>query len=482
MTEVAEDKVAHQEKPSRAGKDQGTRMGAGVAKRAGGDRKRKGSGGTYKLKEASLALGHISTNQVAGLLGFLLGVKSFLITPTFLTLELSTGAWLSVLISVALAVVAAIGWLKWSYLTRGLPFLQALQETLGKALGTLLCASITASFVFAISLSMRLFAGGAAIGLLPDVPIEVLLIALIASSAYSAWAGLESLARATTFFFAPTVISFVIIVVTSLRDLDLRNLLPFWGPGPAEVGLAGLRLIGLWGILPAFGAVKTYVRREEDLEKGVLTGLLAAGATLTATVVATLLFFPYPSGTRLTHPLGILARSIYLGRYFQRLEAVFVFTWFFPSAIQAGFTYFVILVFLAQMSGVNTYRMFLPALSALTFAIGAMPVSLHKTAQVLTTYFFDTAGIALISLGWVLYGVARLRGIKPPQAKNPEKDPAQDTEQDTDPDTEGVGMQASESPGRGPKAQDKEAGLGSAQKGRGGDYRAPSGNTNATSN
>jgi hypothetical protein len=246
--------------------------------------------------------------------------------------------------------------------------------------------------------------------------------------------------------------------------------------------LAGLRLIGLWGILPAFGAVKTYVRREEDLEKGVLTGLLAAGATLTATVVATLLFFPYPSGTRLTHPLGILARSIYLGRYFQRLEAVFVFTWFFPSAIQAGFTYFVILVFLAQMSGVNTYRMFLPALSALTFAIGAMPVSLHKTAQVLTTYFFDTAGIALISLGWVLYGVARLRGIKPPQAKNPEKDPAQDTEQDTDPDTEGVGMQASESPGRGPKAQDKEAGLGSAQKDRGGDYRAPSGNTNATSN
>ena len=345
-----------------------------------------------------------------------MGVKSFLITPTFLTMRLSTGAWISVILSTAVGVFAATGWLKWSELTSGLPFFQALQATLGRFLGTLVCALITISFLVAISFSMRLFAGGAVIGLLPDVPIEILLIVLIFASAYSAWTGLESLARASTFFFAPTLLSFIIIVVTSMRDLDLRNLLPFWGPGPVEVGLAGFQLVGLWGILPAFAALKTYIRREEELRTGVLTGLIAAGTTLTASVIALLLFFPYPSGTRLSHPMGILARSIYLGRYFQRLEALFIFTWFFPSAIQAGFTYFVILVFLAQMSGVNTYRPFLPAVSLATFAIAAMPVSVHKAAELLATYFFDSVGIAIISLGWVLYAVARLRRIKPPGA------------------------------------------------------------------
>ena len=63
---------------------------------------------------------------------------------------------------------------------------------------------------------------------MPDVPVEML-IALIAASAYSAWAG-SALAR-PLFFFAPTVLSFLVIVV-SRSDLDLRNLLPFWGQDP----------------------------------------------------------------------------------------------------------------------------------------------------------------------------------------------------------------------------------------------------------
>lgn len=394
--------------------------GAGTEKKPGNKQETEENANAHEIRETALLLGHVSANQTAALLAFLLGVKAFLITPTFLTLELSTGAWISVIISVAAASLGTIGWLKWSRLTSGLSFFAALQKTLGKALGTLLCALITASFIVTISFSIRLFAGGAAIGLLPDVPVEILLIALIAASAYSAWAGLESLARASTFFFAPTVLSFLVIVVSSLRDLDLRNLLPFWGPGPAEVGIAGLRLVGLWGILPAFAALKTYVRREDDLAKGVVAGLLAGGTALTATVISVLLYFPYPSGTRLTHPMGILARSIYLGRYVQRIEAVFVFTWFFPSAIQAGFAYFVILVFFAQMSGVNTYRPFLPALAALTFAVGALPVSLHKTAQLLSTYFFNTTGTVLMSLGWVLYAVARLRGMKVSESQDTE--------------------------------------------------------------
>ncbi|HHY44953.1 MAG TPA: GerAB/ArcD/ProY family transporter [Firmicutes bacterium] len=451
--------------------------GPGTRKKTGDRQRDQRSGGTHEIKEAALLLGHVSTNQIAAMLAFLLGVKSFLITPIFLTAELSTGAWISVIISLVAGVLATIGWLKWSHLTEGLPFLPALQKTLGKPLGTLLCAAITISFLIAISFSMRLFAGGAAIGLLPDVPIEILLITLIAASAYSAWAGLESLARASTFFFAPTVISFVIIVVSSLRDLDLRNLTPLWGPGPAEVALSGLRLIGLWGILPAFAAVKTYVRREEDLAKGVMGGLLGAGVTLTLTVIAVLLFFPYPSGTRLTHPMGILARSIYLGRYVQRVEAIFVFTWFFPSAIQAGFTYFALLVFIAQMAGTNTYRPFLPALSVTTFAIGALPVSLYRAAQLLSTTFFDTAGIVTICLGWVLYVVARLRGIKPPDEGETEPHSVQGSSQGSSQD---AALSAPQEEGGGLPALNENRAADNSQTDRGGDSHERSPDSTST--
>lgn len=351
-------------------------------------------------------------------MAFLLGVKALLTTPTFLILGLANGAWISTVISVAVAFVGLVGWLKWSNVTSRMGFLPALRKTLGSRLGTAVCAVVTFSLLINISWSMRLFAGGAVIGLLPQFPIEVLIITLIGASAYAAWLGLENVARAADFFFAPTVASFVLVIAAGASGLDMRNLLPLFGPGPGAVALQGLRYTGLWGVVVAFVALKPYVRSESDLARGTQKGLLAAGIGLVIAVLAVLLFFPYPYGTRLGHPMGILARSVYLGRFLQRLEALFVFTWFFPSAVQASYLYFALLAFTSELAGTRTYRPFLPALASLSFAIAALPVSTLLTAELLQRYFFDTFGNAFMVLGWVLYGVARVRGMKPSPESN----------------------------------------------------------------
>jgi len=68
-----------------------------------------------------LRLGHISERQITAVMAVLLGTKAFLITPTSVILRVSTAAWMSVLISVALGLVALAGWLKWSHLTQNTP-------------------------------------------------------------------------------------------------------------------------------------------------------------------------------------------------------------------------------------------------------------------------------------------------------------------------------------------------------------------------
>jgi len=260
---------------------------------------------------------------------------------------------------------------------------------------------------------MRLFAGGAAIGLLPDFPIEILLIVLLLASSHTAWLGLESVARSATFFLVPTILSFFTLVVAALKSFDIRHLFPIFGPGPEAVVIQGFMMTGLWGALPGFLVFKTYVRSERDLAKGTGKGLLIAGAVVIASVVTVLMFFPYPSSTRLAHPLGILARSIFIGRFLQRLEALFVFAWFFPSALQASFAFLTIALLLSQIAGTQTYRPFLPSLVTLSFGIAAIPTSTFRSAELLSITFFDTFGVAILPLGWILYAIARMRGVKP---------------------------------------------------------------------
>ncbi len=361
-------------------------------------------------KEAP-SLGHISETQVAVLMAYILGTKSLLITPSSLITKVGTGAWITVVISAILGFLGLWGWVLWCRTTKELAFVPAVRETLGRFLGDLATASLLAALVFATSMSARLFAGGAVVGLLPQFPVEVLLALTLGASAYTAWLGLEHVARTATFFFAPTLLSIISLIVASSKGLDVRHVLPIFGLGTKPVIVEGLRMTGLWGGLPVFAFLKSYVRDDKALSRGASKGLLWASFGLTLSVLTILMFFPYPATTRLAHPVGTLAKSVYVGRFLQRLEAAFVFTWFFTSAAQISFSYMYMLMVLSQLANAHTYKPFMPGLISLIFGLAALPTSILQAGDLLGRYFFQSSGIVALALGWVLFAVARARGI-----------------------------------------------------------------------
>ncbi len=334
---------------------------------------------------------------------YILGVKCLLITPASLIMSSGSGAWITSIVSSIFAFLGLWGWILWSRATPGLAFVPAFRKTLGRYLGDITAGAGVLVYIFATAMSTRIFAGGAVIGLLPQFPIEVLLGIALGASAYTAWLGLEHVARAGTFFFAPILISILGLIIASYKSLDVRNLLPVLGLGPKAVLSEGLRLVGLWGGLPVFVILKSYVRDQESLSKGASKGLLWASFGMVFSVLLVLMFFSYPAATRFAHPVGILARSVHIGRFFERFEAAFVFTWFFASAVQISFSYVYILITLSQLSNLHTYRPFMPSLITLIFGLAALPSSMLEAGELLNTWFFRSTGIVIVGFGWVLY-------------------------------------------------------------------------------
>ncbi|MGI6643775.1 MAG: GerAB/ArcD/ProY family transporter [Bacillota bacterium] len=345
-------------------------------------------------------------------MAYILGIKAILITPSFLIQKVGSGAWVTVMISAVLGFLGLWGWMLWTRATENMAFVPAVRRTLGRLLGDLIVTVLLTSFIFATAMNARLFAGGAVVGLLPQFPIEVLLVLTLGASAYTAWLGLEHVAKAAIFFFWPTIISIVGLIIASSKALDARNVLPVFGLGVSKVIVEGFRAVGLWGLVPVFAFLKSYVSDERALGKGACKGLLFASLGLTLTVLTILMFFPYPASTRLAHPVGTLARAVYAGRFLQRLEAAFTFTWFFASAVQISFSYMYVLIVLSQLANAHTYRPFMPGLISLFFGLAVLPTDIFKASVLVNRLFFDSLGIVCVLLGWVLFAIAKVRGIE----------------------------------------------------------------------
>ena len=322
-----------------------------------------GSPGRHEIQAAQfdvVKLGHLDSNQFTVILGFLIATKVFLTLPSYITQRIGTGAWLTRLVSALLASAGLWGWLGWSKATGNLGFVPSVRLTLGRVLGDLTTLAITTMFVLVTSYSVRAFAGGAVIGLLPEFPIEILIVIVIASALYAAWLGLESVARAATFFYPAIALTIIVVALGSYRLFDIRYLYPVFGMGIPVILRESLVQVGLFGGISFTAIIKSYLRNPDQLPRAAFTGLSVATLFMVASVVLVAAILPYPENTRHVISLGIIARTVYLGRFLQKIEALFTFTWFFASAIHASACYMVTLVLLCQLMNTRTYRPLVP--------------------------------------------------------------------------------------------------------------------------
>jgi spore germination protein KB len=355
-------------------------------------------------------LGHIDSNQASFMLSFLLLTKVFLALPSFIIRKTGTGAWITMALSAMLASVGLWGWLRWSKCTGNLGVVPSLRLTLGRILGDIAALFMALYFVIVTSLSVRVFSGGAVIALLPEFPIEILISVIIAAALYSAWLGLESVGRSAVFFFPIVTVSIIVVVVGSYRLFDIRHLHPLFGMGVPVLIRESLPHTGLFGAISVTAVLKSYLRQPHDLPRFAYRGLAIAAVFMIGSVVLISAVFPYPVSTRQIIPLGTVARAVYLGRFLQRIEALFTFTWFFASAVHASVCYMVTLILLCQLMNARTYRPLVPGVACLTFGIAALPESILYASELLSRTYL-TFGAVNVVMGLILYGIARVRNV-----------------------------------------------------------------------
>ncbi|MFZ5753295.1 MAG: GerAB/ArcD/ProY family transporter [Bacillota bacterium] len=346
-------------------------------------------------------------SEAAAMTIVFLGTKVFLGYPRTIVQFGSTTAWLVILINLSVAVVV---WLVISSLLGRYPgkSIMTINElVLGPVLG--LGANVLIFFYATVdnSIHLRLFSEAVILTALPQAPISSLAFLFIIPVWLATYLGLEALSRSSYIAFPFVLVGVIIVLLALYPYWDSRQLLPIMGEGLVPIlkyGVLGVTSFAEVILLAYY--VPFFAFGPQQLRYVGLFSLSFIAVIFLMVVITYLMVFPFPSAMETLAPFYQLSRTIFLGRYFQRVEALFVLFWTFIAFLRLALGVLVSAIILQDTLKLPYYRPLLPALCILIFSVALTPISLIQAVdiekiRIITGWLFTMAlpcGVWLVAL------------------------------------------------------------------------------------
>ncbi|MBP2635930.1 MAG: spore germination protein (amino acid permease) [Firmicutes bacterium] len=270
--------------------------------------------------------GRMGIAEGMALVFIMLFPRIFLTTPANAIAAVTTAAWWVVIVS-GLPVILAI--FAWIYIFRQTPgdLFSVSEKLLGRVGAWLVTVAAIMVFFIDAALVLRQFAENTLLTALPQVEFSFIVGWYTLIAALGALLGLEALARGTYLLFPMSVMGLILVLLLLAPYYDVYNLTPWRGYGllaSLQTGIlqSGINISGLILVIvsPAMQNIQTFKWASIF---GVTSGLFIKSLTL---FIFTMVF-GVATASEKTLPFFEMSRLVYINRYFQRIEALFIILW-----------------------------------------------------------------------------------------------------------------------------------------------------------
>lgn len=354
--------------------------------------------------------GHIGHREALALTVIAITSTMFTVFPQYLIEESGNAAWLEVLMSTALAVLVFLPGPALLARFPGKSSIEVAEEVLGPYLGLAVNLLGLGFYFFLLGILVREFTEIVASTVLPFTPVSVITITLLLAVAYGAYSGLETMSR-LAWLLGPWILAGMIIVfLITLRWAKITNLMPLWGAEPWSLLGAAAWRTSLFAEVALLPVIAPYLRERERFTAMGIWSIVISGVLLALAAFVFSAVFPEPASARVLFPLFHLARLIYVGRFFQRAESLFIFVWVISWAAKLAIILQGVALGQALSLKLPVYRPLLFPLLVLSFAVAFIPADLPEAVRIEGDFLRRYAAIPTFGLLVVIYVAALIRG------------------------------------------------------------------------
>ncbi|SDN18686.1 spore germination protein [Paenibacillus sp. yr247] len=251
------------------------------------------------------------------------------------------------------------------------------EDLIGKWTARVFSVLIIAFFSQLTALASREFGEVVVTSVLTKTPLEVTVIVMLLLAALSSRADMTTFTYFHHFYFPVIVFPLVLIVVLSLKNAQLVNLLPVWGNEPSGMLAGMLTMAALFQGSFVMTIVIPAMRRPERAMIASYVGMLISGGLYLLIVVATVAVFGAEEIKNLVWPTLELAKTTSLpANILERLDGAFLAVWVTAVFTTLLSTYYLAIHFLSQLLRLRDHKLFSFFLLPFIYVIAMIPQNL----------------------------------------------------------------------------------------------------------
>ncbi len=328
--------------------------------------------------------GKINSLQFAIFVGLITVGDSILVLPTIPAIEAKQDAWLSGILGLAIGLMVVLLHSTVGRLEPNMTLVQFNEKILGKWFGTVASLLFVSYPILTSAATLREIGDFMTTHVMPETPIQAIIILFLGITIMGTRLGLEPMARAAEMLFPLVLLLFLGFVVLLLPEAKLEKMLPVLEGGVKPVLRGSLPVIAfpfLESIV--FLMILPYVNEPAKIRKSFLLGALIGGIVLNVTILLTIVVLGPDLAARHIYPSYALARKISVGRFLERVEAIIMVIWVITTYFKVTFYFYAANFGLAQLLKLKEYRM-------LTLPLGMILVVMALVVAPNITYYNHT--------------------------------------------------------------------------------------------
>lgn len=263
--------------------------------------------------------------------------------------------------------------------------------------------------IFTVSTILRSFSETLKIIFFPRTPVQVIMLLLLIAIVIVNKLGFRSMARSNLFFMPIILFSILFIFIANFGNYTAQRIFPLLGNGMITTFLSGLSNLFAFGSIAYLYFIPPYLKEQKDYSKIAFSAVGISAIFLLMSVTTLLLIFPLITSSEEILPLYLASRFIEFGRFFQRLDATFVFIWIISMASYLSIAFHFSTSIFKSITNLQSSKWIIGLFASLSFGLALLPENLKQISFLENTVYTYIILILVIGVGISLLVFANIK-------------------------------------------------------------------------
>lgn len=352
----------------------------------------------------------ISNIQIRGLLVSITVGGGALTLPDTLTNIMGKDGWISILLT-GILIIPILWIINQLFIDHpNKDYFEIIKSTLGNIVLYIYMAILGVYFIILLAFITRNLGELVKTFLLPNTPVEIIIVLFILACSYIAIYEVDSIARAGYFIYPIIILTIFVLLLISLPTADFTDILPMFQSDISQLPKGIMASFFSFGGYEILLFTLPYVEDNKKTFKSSLLGLAIIIITYTSIFIVNISQFNVEQIKRQIYPTLMLAKHIDLPGYFlQNLDGIFMSIWVLIIFASMSPIYFVAGKTLSKIVKSQDHKYFICGLIPIIYFLALIPQNVAKSFITFGKYLNILGIISTIIFPIIIFVVGRVK-------------------------------------------------------------------------